>query len=858
MPHSRLFLIDAHALCYRSYYAIKNLSTSYGQATNAVYGFTSTLKKILRDYEPEYMAVCFDVGKKTRRQERYAEYKIHRPPMPEDLISQLPLIKEVVSAFNLPIFELEGFEADDVIATLATKVPKKDLEVVIVSGDKDMMQLLDDHVKIFSVHKDTVFGAKEARENFGIDPNRMTDYLGLAGDQTDNIPGVVGIGEVTARELINKFGTVENIISNADKIPSEKVKEKILEQKDRAVFSKELATLDKDVPIKFNMETLKVTQPDQGKLLELFRRLEFRKLADELSAAVPVPAAERVAVKTVKTAEEFRALSSKITKEGFFAFLLDYPGEGENLFFGGLAVSMGQKEICYIPADKIGGLKGIFEDAGILKITHNIKDSRKVLSREGISLKGKIFDCMLAGYLASPSQGSYEIDALSWNFLKKSVSAEADVAQKTKCLFELYPLLEGELKEKSLLKLFEEIEIPLSCVLSRMEEEGVKIDEGLLGKLSKECEAKIETLHKQLYKLAGTEFNLNSPKQLSQILFEKLKLPTVKKTKTGFSTDEGVLVKLAEKHELPALILEYRQLAKLKSTYIDSLPKLVDPKTGRVHTSFNQTGTETGRLSSNNPNLQNIPIRTELGRQIRKAFTARGKGFVIISADYSQIELRILAHLSDDKNLIKAFKSGQDIHTFTAAQIFDVGEGDVTPEMRNSAKRVNFGIIYGMSAFGLSKDLGISQGEAQEFIDKYFSRYPDVKKFMDGEIKKAQKNGFVLTLMNRRRYLPEINSGNMSIRQLAERQAINTPVQGSAADLMKLAMINIQEELEKKSLASKMIITVHDELVFDVPEKEKEAMTGLIRSFMENPVSLSVPIRVTIKTGENWLDMKEL
>ncbi len=858
MPKAKLFLIDAHGLCYRSYFAIKGLSTSSGQATNAVYGFTNTLRKILRDFKPEYLAVCFDVGKKTRRQERFAEYKIHRPSMPEDLISQLPLIKDVVSAFRLPIFELEGFEADDVIATIAQKVSKEDIETVIVSADKDMLQLVDRRVKVWNVQKDMMIGSKEAKEMLGIEPDKVTDYLGLAGDQSDNIPGVLGIGEVTARDLINEYGTIEHMLAHIDKLKSEKIKEKLLAQKDMAIFSKELATLDARVPIKFTLEDLRVSEPDNRRLSDLFQNLEFRKFAEEFSSQTT--AEKKIPATTVETDAQIESLLAKIREKEEMIFLFDLP-EGEESaggLFGGMSISLGAEDHFYLASPKVKSFKEIFEDEAIVKVSHNIKSAMHILAREKIDLKGKAFDVMLAGYLLSPSQGGFDIPALAWMFLKAPLSVGDDAASRAQSLFRMYELFKKELVQKSLFKLFEEIEMPLAHVLFCMEEEGVCLDEALLKKLSRECDEKIKALVSRIYKMAGAEFNLNSPKQLSHVLFEKLKLPVVRKTKTGFSTDEGVLMRLAKKHDMPALILDYRQLAKLKSTYIDALPKLVHAKTKRLHTSFNQTGTETGRLSSNNPNLQNIPIRTELGAQIRKAFIASGKHNTIISADYSQIELRILAHLSKDENLIKAFKRDQDIHAFTAALIFDVKEDEVTSSMRDAAKRVNFGIIYGISAFGLSKDLEITHEEAQAFIDRYFARYPCVKKFMDNEIKKAQENGFVLTLMNRRRYLPDIKSSNMAVRQFSERQAINTPVQGSAADLIKLAMINIQRELEKRKLESKMIITVHDELVFDVTEKEKPGMIEFIRDQMEHSIALSVPIKVTVKAGANWLDMEEV
>ena len=855
MPDVKLFLIDAHALCYRSYFAIKGLVTSYGQPTNAIYGFLNTLKKILREHKPEYLAVCFDVGKKTFRQEKFAKYKIHRPKMPDELISQIPLIKDVVLAYNLPVFELEGFEADDVIATIAKKVSENDLEVVIVSGDKDMLQLVDKKVHVFDSRKESILGAKEAREVLGIDPKNITDFIGLAGDHTDNIPGVHGIGEVTARGLINQFGSLEGILSNIEDISSKKVKEKLKEQKEQAILSKDLATLDTDVPIQFDLKEVRVGKPDSRRLFEIFKKLEFKKLADELAVEWKSEEA-KTETKTIKNQEDVKRLVAQIQKAGRFTFLMDRT-QTEDSLFSSMAIALNDAEGYRIDEKHFGLLGEVFADKRIEKITHDIKEAMKILGKKNITMAGKIFDVMLAGYLLSPALGNYDLEALGWEYLKVSSSATASLTAKAALTFQLFSGLCAELEKKSLAKLFEEIEIPLAYVLFKMETEGVHIDTVLLDQLSLDAEKKINAMVKELYQLAGMEFNLNSPKQLSQVLFEKLKLPVVKKTKTGFSTDEGVLVKLSQSHPLPALLLEYRQLTKLKSTYFDVLPRLTDPQTGRLHATFNQTGTETGRLSSNNPNLQNIPIRTELGRQIRKAFIARDQNHILISADYSQVELRILAHLSRDESLMKAFKSDEDIHAFTAALIFEVPEKDVTALMRDTAKRVNFGILYGMSAFGLAKDLNIPQEAAQEFIDKYFSRYPKVKNFIDQQIKRAEENGFVLTILNRRRYLPEIKSPNMAVRQFAQRQAVNTPIQGAAADLMKLAMINIQREIEKRGLNSRMMITVHDELVFDVPKKEKTVMVDLIRDKMEHPLELIVPIKASIKAGENWLDMEK-
>lgn len=853
----RFFLIDAHALCYRAFFAIKGLATSKGQATNAVYGFVATLRKILREYEPRYMGVCFDVKGKTRRQERYAEYKIQRPVMPDELISQIPLIKDVVAAYRLPILESEGYEADDVIATVVKKMHRDGLETVIVSDDKDMLQLVGPGVKVFNSRQDKILGPEEIKSSLGFDPAHIPDFIALAGDAVDNIPGVKGIGEVSAKNLILEYGNLEAIFDNIAAVKPERLRGILTEQKDIAFLSKELALLEQDVPLLLDLEQLRVKPPDEQRLLELFNDLEFRRLAAEFapSGAAWQP---NVAVDALRGDGEVRALADQIESQGTFSFLADCPaGAGDIAVENRIFVAL-KDRICQIPASLWGSLKDVFANPKIAKVTYDLKEQHKRLSGSGIFLNGNIFDAMLAGYLLAPSRGNHSMAVLAWEYLKKTVAETEGPARVVPVLAELYEPLLLELRAKDLEKLFRDIEIPLALVLSRMETEGVCLDVALLENLSREAGKRIDALVKDLYRLAGEEFNLNSPKQLSVVLFQKLKLPVVKKTKTGFSTDEWVLLKLAENHELPARLLEYRQLTKLKSTYIDALPKLIDPQTGRIHASFNQVGTETGRLSSNNPNLQNIPIRAELGREIRRAFIPSRKENFIIAADYSQIELRILAHLSQDKNLLEAFKKNEDIHAFTAARIFDVAEDQVTLDMRNSAKRVNFGIIYGMSAFGLAKDLGISQPQAQDFIDRYFLRYPEVKVFMDSEINKCRKLGYVTTLLNRRRYIPEINSSNMAIRQFAERQAINTPVQGSAADLIKLAMINVAAELEKQKLASRMIITVHDELVFDVVPAEERMMTTLIREDMEHPMPLTVPIQVSLKKGKNWLEMEKL
>ncbi|VAX35319.1 DNA polymerase I [hydrothermal vent metagenome] len=837
-----LYLIDGHALCYRSFYAIRELTSSTGQATNAVLGFVNTLRKIFREHNPQYLAVCFDSGKKTFRQEKFSAYKIQRPRMPEDLRSQIPIIKDVVAAFNVPIFEKEGYEADDLIAALSIKAVENKIDVVIVTEDKDLYQLANPHVKFFSPRKDEILAYEGVKEKLGFEPGRIVDFIGLAGDKSDNIPGVMGIGKVTAQKLINQYGSLEDILEHLDVIKPPKVKEKIEAQRQEAILSKELAILEAKVPVEWNDQDLKVDEPDNNRLVEIFKELEFQRLAEAFS--VQKEGHVLNAVKLCESEEVIEEIKRQAKASSQIVVWMS-EGDAEILY---LQI---QENTFSLSLEMAAQLQDVFDNNTIKKVVYGLKEFLKKVYVKNA------FDIKLAGYLLKPVQASFSLTGLAWDFFKESVLEENKDVYIVDLLQRLYPVLVKELNEKKLIKLFNDIEMPLVEVLFKIESEGVCLDTDLLLKLSKECDLKIELLTNDIYKLSGEEFNLNSPKQLSHILFEKLKLPVIKKTKTGFSTNEEVLIKLAQKHEVPVLILEYRKLAKLKSTYIDALPQLINAQTGRIHAEFHQTGTETGRLSSRHPNLQNIPIRTDLGKQIRQAIIP-SKGRVMVSADYSQIELRILAHLAEDENLKKAFQTDQDIHQFTASLMFDVKEGEVTSKMRYAAKRVNFGIIYGMSAFGLAKDLDVPQAEAQDFIDRYFLRYPAVKTFMSNEIKKCEENGYVLTLLNRRRYIQEINNRNSSIKQFAERQAINTPVQGSAADLMKLAMINVQKELEKRGLKSRMTITVHDELVFDVPVEEKDEIIILARDVMEHAFEISVPIKVSVKVGQDWLNMEEV
>jgi len=782
----RVILIDAHGLCYRAFYAVKALKNSKGQPTNAVFGFCNILRKMLADFKPTHVAVCFDVGKQTHRQKKFADYKAQRQAMPDDLVIQIKTIREMVLAYGFPIFELEGFEADDVMATLSLRFAKKDTDVFIATEDKDMAQLVNDHIKIYSPRQGKVLDAADVLGKFGVSPGQITDYIALAGDTSDNIPGVKGIGEVGACKLLEKYKTLEGIYKHVDEVSPAKLQEKLTASKEDAFLSKDLATLDAQVPLDATLDDLVYPEPDREKLYALFNELEFRKLAQEY------------------------APEDAVVQESF--------GELK---------------------DWVEGKDG----DGPVFIAYDLKSLRKGGHVPRYPPKARVFDVHLADYLLSGGQGQYHMPTLR----------ASDEGMR-----ELYAVQKQLLREQGLDFLFYEVEMPLSNVLYEMEANGVRIDTAVLEGLSQECQVKIAELEKSLYEIAGGPFNINSPKQLSEILFERLKLPPVKKIKTGFSTNEEVLTKLSAQHPLPALILEYRQIAKLKSTYIDTLPVLADAKTHRLHATFNQTGAETGRLSSNDPNLQNIPIRTDFGQRIRKAFVPYARGHELLSADYSQIELRILAHLAGDEELQKACRGEGDIHRYTASLMFEVPEGKVDDKMRYAAKRINFGIIYGMSAFGLAKDLDVSIAQAQDFIDKYFLRYPKVRQFLDGEIQKARDLGYVTTLFGRRRYLPDIHNRNMGLRQFAERQAINAPMQGTAADIIKIAMVKVSRQLAQKGSSSTMIMTVHDELVFDVPHDELKEMTALVRKEMEEAMDLSVPMKVSVKVGPNWLDMEKV
>ncbi len=845
MGDNRLYLIDATAFCYRAFYALRGLSTSFGQPTNAIYGFINMVNKVLKEKKSEYIAVCFDVSRETVRAKKFSAYKIQRPPMPEDLSSQIPFIKEIISAYGIASFEKEGYEADDVIATLTEKAKEKGLATTIISSDKDILQLVDKEITVLSPHKDesTLYDKRKVKERFGVLPSQITDLIALMGDAADNLPGVPGIGEKTAADLIKRFDSLEKLLSNVEKVKSEKIKQAIKENIEKIKLNKELAVLDKGLDLDFNLKKLKIGQPDYAQLFRLFKYLEFKAFLKDL----PVEVDKTGDVKAVGlTDKEFKDL---IREQDELILCGENPDE--------MVFCVGEKIFKLKPPAL--NLKNILASPEIKKIGHDLKKMKCSLAKENLKLEGLYFDTMVAGYLINPSLAGYGLADLAWEYLGKAVSSDSlsNVAAAD-IIRQLKPKLEKELENKALASLFADIEMPLVEVLSQMELTGIKIEVKILKDLSRDLEKRLIKIIEEIYALSGCQFNLNSPKQLRGVLFEKLKLPVIKKTKTGPSTDEEVLRNLAGQHKLPAFLLEYRQLTKLKSTYIDALPDLINSKTKRIHTSFNQTATETGRLSSSSPNLQNIPVKTDLGKDIRRAVVPLSQDSYLLACDYSQIELRILAHLSQDENLSSAFKKDKDIHKATASLIYGLEEKDITDQMRDTAKRVNFGIIYGLSAFGLSRDLGLTHEEAQSFIDAYFLRYPKVKEYIQEQIRKAEKDGFVTTILGRRRYLPEINNKNQTIHQLAQRQAINTPIQGSASDLIKLAMVKIHQEIKQRDLKSRMILQIHDELLFDVPDKEIDASRELIKDKMEKVLKLDVPIKAEIKIGKNWSQLKEV
>ncbi len=930
----RLFLLDGTALAYRAYFSFitRPLINSKGINTGAIYGFTTALLKILDDERPDHVAVVFDTPQPTFRHKLFDKYKATRERMPEDMVSQLQGLKDVVRAFNAPLLELPGYEADDVMGTLARRAEREGVMTYLVTGDKDFMQLISPLIKIYRPGKSggepEVVDERGVKEKFGVAPEAVIDVLALIGDKSDNVPGVPGVGEKTAIPLIQEYGSLEGVYQNIDKIPQKGVREKLLSNRDLAFLSKRLVTIDVDAPVKIDFHQLRAAQRDIARLRSLFAEFEFKTLGSRLGGteASPPPAqaaATKASAPTsaptdittdkhvhhlVRSLDDLKKLCSELKSAPIIAVDTETTGvDAMRASLVGLSFATKEREAWYVPvrtesfAGSDGGglfdgtgelppvghlatalpwndvrdrLKPILENAAVKKVGQNAKYDMLILRTHGIEMQGLAFDTMVASYVLR-ADAQHNLDSLALRTLNYRMVSYEDLtgkgrtqkaitevpverlaeysAEDADITFRLYNTLREDLTREGLLSLCETLEFPLIDVLVRVESTGVSLDTKQLAGMSKEIERQLQNLVTEIHRDAGQDFNINSTQQLSEILFTKLGLPAQKKTKTGLSTDVSVLEALREHHPIVQRLLEFRQLTKLKSTYVDALPSLINPRTGRVHTSYNQTVAATGRLSSSDPNLQNIPIRTDAGREIRRAFIP-SPGNVLLSADYSQIELRVMAHMSGDEGLVQAFRDGEDIHSTTAVKVFGVAASDVTRDMRRKAKEVNFGIMYGIGPFGLKTRLGISQGEAQEIIKKYFERFPKVRQYINDTLRDARANGYVTTMMGRRRHFPDITSKNQVVRSNAERAAINMPIQGSAADMIKVAMIRIDGEIRTSGWKSRMILQVHDELVFEVPKGEVQKLSPLVKERMQHAVALNVPVEVDVGTGPNWLE----
>ncbi len=877
-----IYLIDGSSYIYRAYHTTGGLSNSKGFPTGAVFGFANMLAKTLREKSPDRIAVVFDARGPTFRHELYTEYKANRPPMPDDLAVQIPKIHELAEAYSLPVLSVPGYEADDVIATVSSEARERGWKVVIVSGDKDLMQLVEQDIVMWDPQRDTLYDTEGVVKKFGVQPRQVGDLLALMGDSSDNIPGVPGVGQKTAAKLLEDFGSIDRMYEEIDNITQKRARESLKKNEDTARLSRELVTLKTNAPLQADLNDLAQGSENTEKLRELFTDLEFNRFLTELP---PKKSLDFSRYETITTEDDLDRWIDDLRQKGRFAVDLETTStEPVRAELVGISLCAEDGHACYIPVGHTRGaqlskglvlekIKPVLEDESLEKIGQNIKYDLIVLLKEGIEVKGISCDTMLSSYVLDPSRRSHSLAELSRSFLNHEMIpikdligsgksqipfSETDIdkgaeyaCEDADVTFRLGKLLCPQVEEEGLGKLFREIELRLVPILGRMELAGVRVDVQYLWELSRELGQTIEKTEAEIYELAGSIFNINSPKQLGEILFVKLGLQPVKKTKTGPSTSIDVLEKLALEHPLPQKILDYRGIFKLKSTYVDSLAELVNPITGRIHTSFNQAVAATGRLSSSDPNLQNIPIRSAEGRKIRRAFIP-ADGCVFVAADYSQIELRMMAHLSGDKRLKEAFAAGEDIHAITAAGVFECSPAHVTPEMRRKAKEINFGIIYGMGAFRLASQIGVGMKMAQKYLEDYYSLYSGVREYMDEIPKKAAADGFVTTILGRKRYLPDLNSPNKVSRQAAQRVAINTTMQGSAADLIKLAMIRADETIRREGLPAKMILQVHDELILEVEEESAEEALAMIKHEMENVYELSVPLLVEAAIGNNW------
>ncbi len=900
MENKKLMIVDGNSILNRAFYGLhgdKLLSTSDGLFTNAVFGFINILNKYLEEESPGYLCMAFDLRAPTFRHLEFEGYKANRKGMPDELAVQVPVIKDVLDAMNIKRLEYEGYEADDIIGAVSLCAENRGFDVVILTGDRDALQLATKTTRIkIPVTKAWKTETEEydfdrVVEKYGVTPAQFIDVKGLMGDTSDNIPGVPGIGEKTALELIKKFGSIENLYENLDDVDKAAVKRKLTSNRELAFMSRKLAAIERNLPELCNMQyidELERKEFDGERLYKLFKRLEFKSfiekynlIPDEPRSVLPLKQVERI-----ESVEKLSALKNMIvaTKKFALYYLLDridnYSSE-----LAGMGISLEAGKSIYVKLngeltedDFLREFKEIFEDGNIKKLGHDIKNFIVYLKNKGVNFAGQGFDTMIGAYILDPSRDTYTISELAAEYMDSEVESIEQLTGKGKSfipfgglsaekissvagvyseiVLELKDVLEEKLKRNDQSMLYYKIELPLVEVLADMEYLGFKINTSDLKSFSAELEGKIGLLINEIYFMAGEEFNINSTKQLGVILFEKLKLPVVKKTKTGYSTDADVLEQLAPMHEVVSKILDYRQLVKLKSTYVEGLLNVLNPKTGRIHSSFNQTVTVTGRISSTEPNLQNIPVRLDMGKKIRKVFVPENEEFLLLDGDYSQIELRVLAHITGDENMISAFENNEDIHASTASKVFNVPKENVTSLMRSRAKAVNFGIVYGIGDFSLSRDLGITRKEARKYIDEYLNEYSKVKEYMYNIVRQGKETGFVTTLFNRRRYLPELKSGNFNIRSFGERIAMNTPIQGSAADIIKIAMVNVYHELKKRNLKSRLILQVHDELIIETYFEEKDEVTAILKDGMENAASLAVQLKVDVKAGRNWFEIK--
>lgn len=901
MNNEKLMIIDGNSILNRAFYGLQGaqlLATSDGLYTNAVFGFLNILHRYLEEEKPQYLCVAFDLKAPTFRHKEFEGYKAQRKGMPQELAVQMPVIKEVLDAMNIKRLEYEGYEADDILGSVSLCAENRGMESVVVTGDKDSLQLASDRTRIKipttrgGKTETDEYDSQRVMEKYGVTPTQFIDVKGLMGDTSDNIPGVPGIGEKTAISLIQKFGSIENIYENLDQVEKKSVREKLEANRDLAFQSKWLATIERNIKDVCNLEELKRREVDSEKLYELFKRLEFRSFIEKFRLHPPTETQEEVVqdimgrVDCVRQLEHLKEVKALMSQAGAVSilYLIDKVETFSNKLVG-IAFSWAEDQAIYVTLNDclsedvfLNEFKDVFENENIKKYGHDLKNFIVYLRNNGISFRGLAFDTMIASYILNPSRDTYTIAELAEEYRKKTIEPIESLAGKGKnftpysameldklsrvagthveAIWTLQPLLETILKENGQTELYYEIELPLVEVLAEMEFWGFRVNTEDLRSFSAELTGKIQILEQEIYQMAGEVFNINSPKQLGAILFEKLGLPIIKKTKTGYSTDAEVLEQLSDRSEVVSKIVEYRQLVKLKSTYAEGLLSVINPVTGKIHSSFNQTVTATGRISSTEPNLQNIPIKLEMGRKIRRVFVPSDENYLLADADYSQIELRVLAHITSDENMISAFRNNEDIHTTTASQIFGVPKEQVTSYMRSGAKAVNFGIVYGIGDFSLSKDLGITRKEARKYIDGYLDKYPGVKKYMHDTVEEGKSQGYVTTMFSRRRYLPELQSSNFNLRSFGERVAMNMPIQGSAADIIKIAMVKVYRALKELRLKSRLILQVHDELIIETHRDEKEQVAAILKECMEKAVDLRVPLLVEVKTGSNWYETK--